>query len=150
MQRPKTNRLVQVYLAGAVERARDLSWRPEWKRDIEALGGYSVFIPGEAETREITEDFKNLAETNLIEFKKKFHELIVEPDIERVNLSDLVVVRYEGEDTVGTVDEVCTAFRASIPVLMVSSLSLRKINCWLLAHTTEVFPTKEELLKKLR
>ncbi len=146
-----SNPLTQIYLAGSVEYSTSLSWRREWKRDIEALGGYSVFIPGENEEEHpLTSGFKDLAEQNLIEFKEKFTELVVEPCLERVNLSDLVVVKYNGEQTIGTIDEVCTAFRVGIPVLMVSSLPLRKISCWLLSHTTELFKTKEELLTKLK
>ena len=141
-----------IYLAGAIEATDDLGhgWRKEYRRDIEALGGYTVFIPGESENISVLKKYKDLAEQDIVEFKKQFQENIVETDLEALHLSDLVVVKYEGEQTVGTIDEVCTAFRTGIPVFMVSSLPVRKINCWLLAHTTELFTSKGELLKALK
>jgi len=141
-----------IYLAGAIEATDDLGhgWRKDYRKSIESLRGYTVFIPGESEDTSVLKKYKDLAEKNIIEFKKQFHENIVDIDLEALHLSDLIIVKYEGEQTVGTIDEVCTAFRSGIPIFMVTSLPVRKINCWLLAHTTELFKTKEELLHKLK
>jgi hypothetical protein len=140
-----------IYLAGAIEDVEDggIGWRERYKEEIEKRGTFEVLIPNDfAEQDGFTlGEIKELQKKkDLSRFKQIMHQCIVKPDLAAVEGSDIVIVRYEGEKTAGTIDECCLAYRAGISVLMVSSLPQEDIPAWLLAHTTSLFSSEDELL----
>lgn len=81
-------------------------------------------------------------------FKSHMRE-IIELDIGMVEESDVLLVKYEGEPSAGTIHEVGHAYLNSIPCYLITSLPREKILSWFLACFDGVFPTLEEATEQL-
>jgi nucleoside 2-deoxyribosyltransferase len=143
---------LMCYLAGPMEYATDngFNWRIHYQRLLYPLN-ITCVIPN-FEEAEILKDVKQLKyykKENLskyIEIMRKF----IEKDLEFVEKSDFVIVKWDGEITSGTVGEVQQAYLLKKPAYLVTSKSFHEIPGWFLACFTQLFHTEEELVSFIR
>tara|TARA_Y100000310_G_scaffold96132_1_gene93924 strand:- start:391 stop:885 length:495 start_codon:yes stop_codon:yes gene_type:complete len=130
----------RIYLAGPMEDTPDLgaAWREEYARNIAELldahalspvkiedSMYRVDIPAEVAT--------DLKKDNPLEFEKLLRRF-VDLDLALIDMSDLVVVRWEGEGMCGTIAEVHHCYVTKKPVILVTSKEPHEVPGWMLAQ----------------
>ncbi len=146
-----------AYLAGAIEYSPDLGrgWRKEITPFLREDLGHSVYDPAEDERKSLTEEEqKNLRSWKRTDFSRFQTAVrkIIEWDLNIVARSDYIVC-YLDEHALkggGTSAELTFAHRQSIPVYMVTPLSVPEISGWILGCCTGVFTSFDELRLFLR
>jgi nucleoside 2-deoxyribosyltransferase len=140
-----------AYLAGAMESLKDegLSWRRKFSRALKELHIDSV-IPNDEE-RDIKKKY------NLPELKKtdldKYIEIIrsfIKMDLKFVETVDMLIVKWEGENTAGTIHEVGYAYQIGTPCYLVTSQPLHEVPGWFLSCFTKVFPDLDTMIWYLK
>jgi nucleoside 2-deoxyribosyltransferase len=140
-----------AYLAGAMESLKDegLSWRRKFSSALEKVGIKSV-IPNDEE-KDIKQKY-NLAELKKTDIEK-YVEIIrsfITMDLKFVETVDMLIVKWEGEVTTGTVHEVGYAFQLKKPCYLVTSKKLHEVSGWFLSCFTKVFPDLDCLIHYLK
>ncbi len=140
-----------AYLAGAIEYSPDLGrgWRREIARFLAGIG-HDVYDPAEDERKSLTEEEqKNLRVWKTVDFPRFRTAVrkIIEFDLDIVARSDYIVCFWDeyGARGGGTSAELTHAYRAGVPVYMVTSLPTAAISGWILACCSEVFVDFEQL-----
>jgi len=146
-----------IYLAGAMETVADagLSWREEYKEELDQFLEADVIIPGEHEGKivdkylgEDTEGLSNQERINNLKktYIKTYVEIMrdfIEFDLKRIDDCDLVICRWNGERTAGTIGEVqhCYLFGKPVYLILGPDVKEEEVPGWFLACFTEVFDT---------
>ena len=139
-------------MAGPMEDTEDngIGWRVEFR---EALKEFDIecIIPEENEKGLIPEDIniREVKKSNIEEYKKYVRKFI-ELDLNFVEEADFLIVKYEGEETSGTIGEVQYAYQLGKPVILISSLPEEKISGWFLSCCSIKLNSLEELVEYLR
>ena len=139
------------YLAGPMEYAHNegINWRRTYAKALEECS-ISCIIPNDEE-KEIK---KNINMSDLKENDiEKYIEILrafIDQDLKFVETVDMIIVRWEGELTTGTVHEVGYAYQLKKPTYLVSSLKNKDIPGWFLACFTKKFSTMTELMDFLK
>ena len=141
------------YLAGAIEAADDegRTWRERYKKEFDVVG-LEAWIPNDLNLEhELTmEQWKVLkARDDLKEFKTEFRKRIIKPDIQAVDDADIIVVRWDGEQTTGTAHEVGRAYLRGQMIYLVTPRPFREVPAWMLACVEAEFHGLEQLTKYL-
>lgn len=146
------NRPLTAYLAGAIESLSDegRAWREKYRDTLSNIN-IKGLIPNDLNNeRELPhEEWQWLREHDPVEFRDKFRELIMKPDLKMVRDADFVIIKYEGERTSGTHAEATLAWEEGKLVFLVSSLPRKKIPMWLLATTSFEVASLDELVDLL-
>lgn len=142
-----------VYLAGAIEYTDDegRSWREEYQKEFAKMG-IEAWIPNDLNLEhELTmEQWKVLkARDDLKEFKTEFRKRIIKPDIQAVDDADIIVVRWDGEQTTGTAHEVGRAYLRGQMIYLVTPRPFREVAAWMLACVEAEFHELEQLTNYL-
>ena len=74
----------------------------------------------------------------------------IKQDLDFVDAVDIIIVRWEGQKTAGTVHEVGHAFEQGKPCYLVSSVPNEDILGWFLACFTKRFFSLKELIEFLK
>ena len=147
----KLTGIKNVYLAGPMEYAHNegLNWRRAYERAFNELGIKSV-IPNDEE-KHIKREYNMswLKENDLPTYIKLIREFI-DMDLKFVEKVDMIVVRWEGERTAGTIGEAQHAYLLNKPTYLVTSLNLIEVPGWFLACFTKTFKTLKELTTYIR
>jgi len=143
-----------VYLAGPMENTKDLgaSWRAQYTTILNA-NGFDVINPYLLETtqRQLSgmkpeEDFYEIKDRDLPRYKQIMRTIIA-IDLEAVTTSDLIICKFNGEKTAGTIHEIGYAYHSlGLPCYLVSELTTRDILGWFLACFEQHAPSLEVLL----
>jgi nucleoside 2-deoxyribosyltransferase len=141
-----------VYLAGPMEDAEDngLEWRVNFRESLKQFN-LNCIVPEEHEEGLIPEgtNIRKLKKDNIQEYIKyirKFMEL----DLNFVEDADFIIVKYEGEETSGTIGEAQYAYQLRKPVILISSLPEEKISGWFLSCCSVKLNSLEELIEYLK
>lgn len=142
---------LQVYLAGPMEYAHNegLNWRRAYERAFNELDIESVIPNDEEKDIKSEHDLSWLKKNDLPKYIEILREFI-RMDLKFVENVDMIVVRWEGERTAGTIHEVGKAYEIGKPVYLVTSLDPMDIPGWFLACFTERFKTLKELTQYIR
>lgn len=139
------------YLAGAMEFAHNegINWRRAYQKTLDEIGIKCV-IPNDEE-KEIKKDINMsyLKEHDIdryVDIIRKF----IDQDLKFVETVDMIVVRWEGEVTSGTIHEVGYAYQLQKPTYLVSSFKNKDIPGWFLSCFTKRFYTLKELIEFLK
>lgn len=139
------------YLAGPMEFAHNegINWRRAYEKALAELA-IDCIIPNDEE-KAIKKNIKmpDLKETDIdryIEIMRAF----IDQDLKFVETVDMIIVRWEGETTTGTVHEVGYAYQLRKPTYLVSSLKNKDIPGWFLACFTKKFSSLKDLLAFLK
>lgn len=140
-----------AYLAGSMEYSRNagISWRLEYEQDLNQMG-FDCIIP-EREEGFITDqaELNHLKSRDLPLYKKIMRQLIM-LDLDFVNRVDLIIVKWDGEKTAGTIGEAQEAYVRNKPIYLITSLPFEEVPGWFLACFTKEFHTKEECFDYIR
>ncbi|HCV43206.1 MAG TPA: hypothetical protein DGH68_06955 [Bacteroidetes bacterium] len=144
----------RVYLSGGMEYADNegREWRQTVQSRIESELGWSVFNPNFESDRFFQTHYPNidiraLKQTDTLKYKE-IVERLVEIDCTEIAKRSDVVICYWDESAMrgaGTKGELTMAKHFGKPVYMVTTMSLNEIPGWVLACTTRIFSTFEEL-----
>lgn len=138
------------YLAGPMEFAEEygLAWRLEYQEQLNRLNIHSIIPEHEEIARGgLTEkEVAQLKIDNPEDYKEYVRENFIKPDLKFVRDSDMVIVRWEGEQISGTAGEAQEAYLSDVPVYLVSSREVKDIPGWLYACSTEHFKSLSCLL----
>lgn len=149
----------RVYLSGGMEYADNegRDWRETIQEWIETELDWTVFNPNREsdhffQTHYPSLDIRSLKSTNTPKYKEIVEKLVEIDCREIAERSDLVVCYWDESALrgAGTKGELTIAKHFGKPVYMVTSMPLTEIPGWVLACTTDVFPTFEELYPHLR
>lgn len=150
IKKKKTSLL--AYLAGAMEYAYNegINWRRIYQKILAKECNISAIIPNDEE-KKIKKDynFNYLKENNLdkyIEIMRQF----IDADLQFVESVDMLIVRWEGERTAGTVHEVGHAYQIGTPCYLVTSKKPIEVPGWFLACFTKYFPSLKALVQYLK
>ena len=136
-----------AYLAGAMESLKDegLLWRRQFDAALKPIRIKSV-IPNDEE-KDIKKN-NNMAELKKSDINKyiKIIRSFISMDLKFVEEVDMLIVKWEGEQTYGTVHEVGYAYQLKKPCYLVSSKPTYEIPGWFLACFTKKFSTLQELI----
>jgi nucleoside 2-deoxyribosyltransferase len=140
-----------IYLAGPME--HDYNEGLNWRRSYEkALGEINIkcVVPNDEE-RDIKKNIsmKSLKKNDIEKYISIMRQFIKQ-DLLFVDTVDMIVVRWEGQPTAGTIHEVGHAFEIGKPCYLVSSLPNEEILGWFLACFTKKFSSLKELIEFLR
>jgi len=140
-----------VYLAGPMEYAHNegLNWRRAYERAFKAIGINCVIPNDEEKNIKRENDMGWLKEHNLPRYIEILREFI-RMDLEFVETVDLVIVRWEGEQTAGTIHEVGKAYEIGKPAYLVTSLKPVDVPGWFLACFTQTFTSLKDLIKHVK
>lgn len=132
----------QVYLAGPMTSVSDWGegWRDSLTPRLEELG-IIVLDPCHKPTDRGREDgetrryLAHLRDQGHIEEYRRFFKDIRRVDLRMVDRADFIIIRYDGEHTVGTWEEITVAVQEQKPVLMVlgPNTTFQNLNPWILA-----------------
>ena len=140
-----------TYLAGSMEYSdnQGLDWRLEWREDLGKLG-IQCIIPNfeEADIILDSEQFQRDKITNLDKYINIMRK-IIRKDLAFVEQVDFVITKWDGEKGAGTIGEAQHSFLIGKPNYLVTSLPFHEVPGWFLACFTELFHSKEKLLKFL-
>lgn len=143
-----------VYLSGGMEYASNegRDWRDTAHARIKRDFGWSVFNPNVEsdlffQTHFPLLDIRTLKETDTPKYKKIVERLVEIDCREIAERSDLVICFWDESAMrgAGTKGELTIAKHFGKPVYMVTSMPVQEIPGWVLACTTHIFPTFEEL-----
>lgn len=139
------------YLAGPMEKDHNegLNWRRSYEKALNKIGIECV-VPNDVE-KDIKKDvdMKDLKRNNIEKYISIIRQFIIQ-DLKFVEEVDIVIARWEGQPTAGTVHEVGHAFEKNKPYYLVSSLPNEEILGWFLACFTKKFSTLKELVEFLK
>jgi len=144
--------MVTTYLAGAMEATIDngRGWRKEYRDKLKDLG-IDCIIPEEGEDKIIKGiDLRELKKSNLKQYKDIIRKIIFR-DLEIIRKkSDFIIVKWDGEPTTGTIDEVGYNFHElHRKNYLVTSLNPIDISGWFLSCFEEIFISLDELIQYL-
>lgn len=143
---------MRIYLSGAIEYAPDhgRQWRSALTPFLEAQG-HEVYDPAQDKKKNLSdtevEHFRSWKTTDLARFKTTVRKIIAY-DLEWIEQRTDAVICYWDEHCLkgaGTQAELTFAHRWGLPVYLITAMPLEKVSGWLLACTTEVFRSTEEL-----
>lgn len=142
----------QIYLAGAMEFSKDIGrgWRSDYKHILDSIGYNCINPEIDNETKVISHE--ELVKLKMHSNKKLFKDVmlrIINKDLDAVEHSSMVLLKWDGEVTVGTFHEIGHAHRYLKPIYWVTTLSLEKQSSWLLGISKEVFPDLNEFINYL-
>ena len=142
-----------AYLSGAMEYANDEgeSWRNSITEWLFTNLGHNVINTVE-ESRLIinntnSKNYRYWKETDVQRYRKFFHQFVIR-DIEAVTKEANYIICLWNKDVfkgAGTHGEVTLAFEDGIPVYLVNQISLINLSGWIMACSTEIFGSFEEL-----
>lgn len=143
---------ITAYLSGAIDMVADrgVQWRKDFATALDEID-IKALIPNDIDIDDgLPERIKELKNRrNLKKFKKVYRKSIVIPDLLAVSACDIVIVRWDGETTVGTFHECGQAFTDNQPLFLVTPRPFTDVPNWLLAIVDKEFHTIEELTKYL-
>jgi nucleoside 2-deoxyribosyltransferase len=138
-----------VYLAGPMEDSADngLGWRVEFREALKEFD-FNCIIPEEHEEGLIPPgaNMSKIKRTNL-DLYKTIVRRFIKLDLKFVEDADLIVIKYEGEQTSGTIGEAQYAYQLKKPVMLVSSLPEEQISGWFLSCCSIKFSSLEEMVE---
>lgn len=122
---------------------RGIEWRKAYQKDLLELLNIHAIIPNEGESlvKPSSVDMNKLKIENTTEFTEIMRRFIT-LDLALIDLSDIVIVRYEGEQLSGTTAEIHHCYMTEKPIYMISSLPLDRIPGWILSEIgpDRIFP----------
>jgi len=145
---------MRVYLSGGMEYADNegRDWRHTTQDRIETELGWVVFNPNRESDRFFRThypsiDIRSLKSTDTLKYKEIIEKLVEIDCNEIAERSDLVVCYWDESAMrgAGTKGELTIAKHFRKPVYMVTMMSLSEIPGWVLACSTRIFSTFEEL-----
>lgn len=143
-----------VYLSGGMEYAANegREWRETLETWLVSTLGWSVFNPNHKSdeffrTQYPGVDIRGLKNTDTGQYKKIVERLVELDCSEIADRSDIVICYWDDSAMrgAGTKGEVTIAKHFGKPVYMVTRIPMNEIPGWVLACTTHVFTTFEEL-----
>ena len=149
----------RVYLSGGMEYADNegRDWRQTMQEWIETELDWAVFNPNRESdhffrTHYPSIDIRSLKSTDALKYKAIVEKLVEIDCKEIAERSDLVVCYWDESAMrgAGTKGELTIAKHFGKHVYMITSMPLTEIPGWVLACTTQVFPTFEELYPFLK
>jgi hypothetical protein len=150
---------MRVYLSGGMEYADNegRDWRQAMQEWIETELEWTVFNPNRESddffrTHYPSIDIRSLKSTNTLKYKEVVEKLVEIDCREIAERSDLVVCYWDDSAMrgAGTKGELTIAKHFGKPVYMITSIPLMEIPGWVLACTTDIFPTFDDLYPFLR
>ena len=147
---------MKFYLSGGMEFQEGLGkdWRVYITEKLAPLG-HDVFDP-------VVEGHKNPEEpdpfyvremrhTDIEKYKDLVRKFIFRKDIIGVQQSDAIVLLYDRSAQLGagTLSEGWEAFREGKPVYLVTRFDVENIAGWLIAESTEIFPSFSEFIEHI-
>jgi hypothetical protein len=129
------------YLAGPIENTIDegKKWREEYSSLFKEFLDIESINPAELAGIDQTELIR-LKKTNSVLFIEKMRELI-DRDLTIIDQVDIVVGRWDGEVSSGTIGEAQHAFLTGKPFYLVSPRPFTEIPGWFAACCSEIFET---------
>jgi len=137
-----------AYLAGPMEFVEDegLAWRRKFSRALKKVGVKCIIPNDEEKQIKKRVDMAKLKKTDLRKYVKIIREFI-RMDLEFIDNVDMLIVKWEGEVSAGTMGEVTYAYKIGKPNYLVTSVPLQDVPGWFLACCTAVFPSMEKLIE---
>jgi hypothetical protein len=144
----------RVYLSGGMEYADNegRDWRQTVHSKIDTELGWSVFNPNVESDRFFQAhypllDIRSLKQTDTLKYQEIVERLVEIDCTEIADRSDLVICYWDESAMrgAGTKGELTIAKHFGKPVYMVTSMPATQIPGWVLACTTRIFPTFDEL-----
>jgi len=140
-----------AYLAGPMEcdHNEGLNWRRTYEKTLGKVG-IKCIVPNDEE-KHIKKNInvKELKKTDIDKYISIIREFIKQ-DLKFVDTVDMIIVRWEGQPTAGTIHEVGHAFEQRKPCYLVSSLPNEDVLGWFLACFTKRFYSLKELVEFLK
>ena len=143
-----------IYLAGPMEDTLDFgaNWRAEYT-EVLNQNGFDVINPFLLEhTQKVLsgvlpgESFNFIKEVDLPRYKHVMRT-IIKLDLQAVEACDILLCKFNGEKTAGTIHEVGHAYyNLGIPCFLVSELTTRNILGWFLACFEQHAPSLDILM----
>lgn len=154
---------MRFYLSGAMEFKKDLgkAWR-EWITEELEKHRHDAIDPVKlqyAEEEALAKDLPlqsyltNLKnEGQLDKVRKITRKMLFRKDMFGIQMADALILLYDDSTRrgAGTLSEAWESFREGRPIYLVTEIPLEEIPTWLVAETTEMFSTFEELLDYIK
>ncbi len=149
-----------AYLCGPIEFAADggKMWRRKLMPFLRDELGHRVYDPAEDQKKNLTDEevahFREWKTTDVERFRRVVRK-IIQFDLDLIeNKADYVICHWDPTSggtalSGGTPAELTAAHRKSIPVYLVTPLSVEQISGWMLACADHVFGSIDELKKFL-
>jgi nucleoside 2-deoxyribosyltransferase len=140
-----------AYLAGPMEKDinEGIGWRRQYEKELKVFG-IDCIVPNdiEAQIKEEVDiwDLKSKDIDKHIEIIRQF----IKQDLKIVEKSDMLIVKWEGQPTAGTIHEVGYAYQLGKPCYLISKCSNMEILSWFLACFTKKFYSFEEFKNFLK
>lgn len=141
-----------TYLIGPMEALDDegLNWRLRYEQVLNRLD-IQCIIPNHYEEMlkgMSGKEYQKLKVTNIEEHRRIMREIQIK-DLSFVEQSDLVICKWDGEDTAGTISEASHAVYCGVPAFLVTQVPPKDIMGWFLGSFDKIFPDEESLFKYL-
>jgi hypothetical protein len=144
-------RNITAYLAGPMEYAQSAGkhWRLRYKQELDKLG-IDCIIPEFAE-KFITDqaELNRLKKEDIPEYKRIMRQLIY-LDLQFVEDVDIIITRWEGEPTSGTIGEAQHSHLCETPNYLVTSKPLTEVPGWFLACFDAEFSNLTEVIEHIK
>ena len=135
------------YLAGPMESVKDAGrgWREVYSEELKQLG-FMCIIPEDKEefitNQEELNDLKKTDRHQYVDIMRKLISL----DLKFVETADIIVTRWNGEVTAGTIGEAQHAYLEGKLIYLVTDKEFHEIPGWFGACFTEIFDSLDCLL----
>ena len=108
-----------------------LRWRQDYQELIDQFLDAHAIIPNDGEyiMRPRGKDISTLKEPNPEEYKRIMRRYI-ELDLALIDMSDLVIAKWDGEMSTGTISEIHHCYMTSKPVYLVSKKEFHELPGW--------------------
>jgi len=136
------------YLAGPMEHAADegLQWRRTFDRVLKKKFGIKCIIPNDEEKKiKKKVSMREAKKTDLPKYIRIMREFIRQ-DLEFIENVDMLITKWDGEMSAGTMGEATYAYKIGKPNYLVTSKKPVDIPGWFLACFTEIFSSLDELV----
>jgi nucleoside 2-deoxyribosyltransferase len=141
-----------AYLAGAMESVADegLGWRRKFSRVLKNKVNVKCIIPNDEEKN--IKKRVNMAKVKRTDPEKYLRVMreFIRMDLEFVESVDMIVIKWEGEATFGTVHEAGWAYQLKKPCYLITGIEEHKLPGWFYACCTKVFHSLDELIEHLK
>lgn len=143
---------MRIYLSGAIEYAPDhgREWRSKITPFLTALG-HEVYDPAQDEKKNLEESeirgFREWKRTDLNRFQHTVRKIIAY-DLDWIEQRTDAIVCYWDEHCsqgAGTQAELTFAYRLGMPVFLVVAMPVEKVSGWILACSSHIFRSMDEL-----
>jgi len=140
-----------AYLCGPMEYADDNGdeWRREYASKLLELNIRSIVPNNEEKKIKGIYSMNELKKSNIGKYIQIMREFI-RMDLTFVEAADVIITRWEGEASAGTIHEAGKAYELGKPCYLITSRSDKEVLGWFLACFTKIFNSLDELVEYLK